>query len=413
MLAPASDAEVVERLQPLGRPSSAGAGPVDTTLAVGRTQYVLPTMPKSKKKRPQRRRPGQRPTSLQAEFAGALRSGVDSPNPGALLAVVGVLLSITAGADDPAATLAELVQGLSGHGRIETSAAVLAIATLTGDAELRRRVRREMGDRGHVIPRWLAELDRTEPLERAVEISTVYRDADQLLVGAAVPGGHPLTAVVLVDNELGAFAADGYVVQSPLETMVSLLTEDADPDVRVRDIAPADARARIAGALHELDLGPGTGGYESWAESRPLVEWMISLLPAGGEDDVLQELSEDELEEIAELFLASPFGPAWAHHELRPLVDEVVAAGSANGIGDSLVWSPFNVAKLLDPRLWHLDRDTPSLDRAPELLRDLIRYGHAERGLRPELTTAALDAVDAAAGPFLAAVQELDAEEGI
>jgi hypothetical protein len=321
-----------------------------------------------------------------------------------------VILSITEGADDPAETLTELVQGLSGQGRPEASAAALAIATLTGDAELRRRVRRELGERGQVLPRWLAELDRTEPLERAVEISTVYRDADQLLVGVTVPGGHPLTAVVLVDNEMGAFAAEGYVVQSPLEAVVALLMEDAGPDARVRDIPTAEARARLEAALHELDLGPGTGGYESWAESRPLVEWMLTLLPEGGDGDALNDLSDEELDEVAERFLASPFGPAWADDELRPLVDEVVVAGSGNGIGDPLIWSPDNVRKLLNPRLRLLDSLTPSLDRAPEVLRDLIRYGHAERGLRPELTAAALAAVDAATSSFVEALREADAD---
>ena len=343
----------------------------------------------------------------RAEFAAALRRGFDSPTPGALLTLAGVILSITAGADDPSATRAELVQGLSGQGRPEASAAVLAIATLTGDAELRRRVRRDLGERGQVLPRWLAELDRTEPLDRAVEISTVFRDADQLVVGVTVPGGHLLTAVVLIDNELGAFAAEGRVVPSPLEEVVALLRQHAGPDVRVRDITPADARARIEGALQELDMGPGTGGYESWAESRPLVEWMLTLLPSGGDDDVLKELSVDELDEIAERFLASPFGPSWSDPDLRLLVDELLMAGSSNGIGDPLVWRTINVRKLLDPGLRMLDDGTPSLDRAPELLRDLIRYGHAERGLRPELTAAALAAVDAATGPFLLAVQEV------
>jgi hypothetical protein len=364
-------------------------------------------MPKSKKKRPQRRRPSQRAALPETEFRDALRAGVESPTPGPLLGVVGVMLGITAGADDPAATLGELVRGLSGKDQIEASAAVLAIATLTGDTQLRRRVRRDFADRGQVLPRWLVELDRTEPLDRAVEISTVYRDADQLLVSVTVPGGHPLTAVVLVDNELGAFAAEGYVVQSPLEAVITLLLEDADPDVRVRDISTADARARIEAALHELDLGPGTGGYESWGESRPLVEWMLSMLPGGGEAHVLREPSEEELDGIAERFLASPFGPAWADDDLRPLVDEVVAAGSANGIGDPLVWSPDNVGKLLDPRLRALDSLTPHVERAPDLLRDLIRYGHAERGLRRELTAAALAAVDAAAPSFLATVPKL------
>src|SRR6476469_5508068 len=342
-------------------------------------------MTKRKKRRPQRRRTTQCPTPPRAEFAAALREGLDSPTPGAMLAVAGVILSITAGAEHPAETLTELVQGLTRQGRPEASAAVLAIATLTGDAELRRRVRRELGESGALLPRWLAELDHTEALGRAVEISTVYRDVDQLLVAVMVPGGHPLTAVVLVDNELGSFAAEGFVLQSSMDDAIRLLLKDAGPDVRVRDIPTAEARARIDDALRQLDLGPGTGGYDSWAESRPLVEWMLTLLPEGGDGYVLNDLSDDELDDIGDRFVASPFGPAWSDGDLRPLIDEVVVGGSANGVGDPLVWSPDNVRRLLDPRLWSLDPLTPSLQRAPELLRDLIRFGHAERGLRPEL----------------------------
>ncbi len=168
----------------------------------------------------------------------ALAAGLDSPTPGPLLGVTGMLLSAAAGSDDPAGSLGDLVRNLSDVGRTETSAVLLAIATLTVDLDLRQRVRREIAQRGHVLPRWLAELDRTQPVDRAVEISTVFRDADELFVGVTMPSGHPLTAVVRIDNEIGAVATDGYVVQSPLASMVPLLVEDDDPDVRVRDIPP-------------------------------------------------------------------------------------------------------------------------------------------------------------------------------
>ena len=145
---------------------------------------------------------------------------------------------------------------------------------------------------------------------------------------------------------------------------------------------------------------------EAWTQWRPLVEWMLSLLPGGGRDDVLQDLAEDELDAIADRFLAS--GAPWSGWRLRPLLDEVLRAGSANGIGDPLVWSARNVRRLFDLELLFLSPETPHLDRAPDLLRDLIRFGHAERGLRQELTDDALAAVDASAGAFLAAVRELD-----
>ena len=126
-----------------------------------------------------------------------------------MLGVAGLVLSIAAGGDDPAASLDDILRSLVTAGRVETLATALAVATLTGDVDLRRRVRREIADRGHVLPRWLAELDRAEPVERAVEVSTVFRDVDTLLVGVTVPGDHPLTAVVHIENEIGGLVSDG------------------------------------------------------------------------------------------------------------------------------------------------------------------------------------------------------------
>src|SRR4051812_45995928 len=128
------------------------------------------------RKRAKSRRPQQRRTATEFELLDALRAGVDSPTPGPLLGTVGLVLSVAAAADDPSATLDELVRSFSGADRVETSGALLAIATLTVDTELRRRVRREIGERGHVLPRWLAELHHTSPVDRAVEVSTVFRD---------------------------------------------------------------------------------------------------------------------------------------------------------------------------------------------------------------------------------------------
>lgn len=320
------------------------------------------------------------------------------------------MLDVMAGAAEPTRSRDELILQMAAGGRFETSAAALAMATLLGEAELRRQVRREIAEHGQVLPRWLAELHHAEPFQRAVEVSTVFRDVDQLLVNVTAPGGFPLTAVVLVDNELGAFAADAVVADVPLDEAVHITLEDAGEDAAARDISPADARARIEDAIRELDLGPGTGGYESWAQSRPLVEWIVSLLPAGGTVEGLPGLSVEELEAIVERFLASPFGPTWSGESLRPLVEEIVTAGSGNGIGDPLVWSPANVRKLLTEP-YAVDDTTPSLHRTPELLRDLIRYGHAERGLRPELTAGALAAVDASAELFREFVEDRDFDD--
>ncbi|SEM09800.1 hypothetical protein SAMN04515665_13035 [Blastococcus sp. DSM 46786] len=363
------------------------------------------------KKRARSRQKQRRRTTPEVGLLDALSAGIEAPTPGPLLGIVSLALSVAAADDDPAAAFGTLVRSFSAADRVETSAALLAIATLTVDPDLRRRVRREIAERGHVLPQWLAELHRSEPVDRAVEVSTVFRDVDELLVGVTVPGGGPLTAVIAVNNEFGAVATDGYVVGAPLDEVVGLMVEGDDPDLRVRDISPADARARLTHALSGIDRRPLRLASEQLTEARPLVEWMLSLLPEGGQDTELRELSEEELDGIAEAFLASPSGPPWARSELRPLVDEVLAVGSGNGIGDPLVWSRRNVRALLDLEQGFLDPAVLHVERIPELLSDLIRYGHAERGLRPQLTADALSEVDARADAFRAALRALADDE--
>src|SRR5918998_5280794 len=58
----------------------------------------------------------------------------------------------------------------------ETSALLTAIAVLTGDDVLRARVRREVAGRAHVLPRWLAELDRARPHDRILQMAHVLGD---------------------------------------------------------------------------------------------------------------------------------------------------------------------------------------------------------------------------------------------
>lgn len=340
----------------------------------------------------------------------ALIEAVDSAAPGALLSLTSAMLSELARDDDPASSLDELVRTLSGIDRTEMSAALLAIATLTVDADLRRRVRREIADRGHVLPRWLAELNRTSPVNRAVEVSTVFRAVDELLVAVTVPGGHDVTAVVVIDNERGAVTTDAFVAEVSLQEAIERVTPDGDQDRRIRDIAPADARARILAALQAFDKSLVPIASDTVPRLRPLIEWMVALLPEGGESHVLLDLADDELDELADRFLASPFGVRWSDDERRDLLDDLLGYGTANGLGDPLVWSARNARRVLRPSLLHFDL-TPCSDLAPDLLRDLIRYGHAERGIRVGLTRDALAAVDRYAGDFLEAVRRQDVDD--
>ncbi|WP_336031219.1 hypothetical protein [Geodermatophilus sp. FMUSA9-8] len=344
----------------------------------------------------------------QAMMASALRAGTDSHTPGPLLATAAMLVDIAAGATDPAAT-ATLIRRIAAWDRPESSAGAVAMAALAGDESLRREMRRAAADRGHALPRWLAELHRAQPVSRAVQLTGPFRDVDELVVGLTVPGGHALTAVVRVDNELGFRAVGGVAHEDRLDDVVARIAAGT-PDLSVRDVAPADARARLTEALRGPDLDVLLGRDTPWPRLRPLVGWLVALLPPGGDTTVPGVVEDVDLDDVLAAFLASPWGRPWTSWLLAPLLEAVLGDGLANGLGDPLLWAPHHVARLLDPDgSALLDVDAA---RAPELLRDLVRYGHAERGLRPGLTEKTLAAIDRCSGPFLSAVRSWEDDAG-
>ena len=278
----------------------------------------------------------------------------------------------------------------------ETSALLTAIAGLAGDDVLRSRVRREVAARAHVLPRWLAELDRARPHDRVLQMTDVLGDGENLVLGVRLPGGSELSLAVYVDHNLGTVAKDGFVVPGALPDLVELMrSESDDPDVTLAEIDPADARARISEAI---ELGAMTFPplvTDTWPACRPLVEWAVGLLPSGGRGYVRREWSDADRQALAERFLASPFAAGLDDPDSRDLLDTLMWFGTDYGPGDPLRWSPVAVEILLTdwiPR--KIVADFAYLAKAPAVLRGLIRFSHAERGIRPGLTEETLAAVD-------------------
>ncbi|GAB4079974.1 hypothetical protein GCU67_00705 [Modestobacter muralis] len=336
----------------------------------------------------------------------ALGVGLDKTTPGHLLGTASVILDAVGHPDVASGTVAQIVRGLAAWDRPETSGGALAIATLADDADLRRWARRDLAVRGFTVPRWLTGLHLATPDARAVELEGPFRDLDDVIIGVTTPSGHALTAAVRLDNELAPRAVDSALFERPVEEVLSHLSAAQDPDVRIRDVDPADARARLDAALAEVRLDAVLPADSTWPAHRRIVRWMLSRFPSGGDARAPGRPDDVDIEEVAAHFLASPWGRPWTRPSLRALVCEVLESGLGNGLGDPLLWAPHHVRRLLDPGLGGVDLESWDIDRMPELLRDLIRYGHGERALRPGLTDASLRAVDRWAPAFLTAVRE-------
>jgi hypothetical protein len=276
----------------------------------------------------------------------------------------------------------------------ETTALLAALAELGPDELSRARARRAYAPRPREAPDWLARLDETS-VDRAVESTHVLGDGENVMLNVRLPG-HDLTVVVYIDHNLGTVVKDGFPAPAGVDEVVSRLREASDdPDMRYGVISLSDARARISEALERGDHMFPPLETDTWPACRPLVDWLLRLLPEGGTGYIRPEWSQAALQKLAKRFFGSPFGRPLDNEDNRNLLDQFLWFGTDYGPGDPLRWSPVAVEILLAdwiPR--KLAADAALLTRAPALLRGFIGYCHGERGIRPSLTRETLAAVD-------------------
>jgi hypothetical protein len=295
-----------------------------------------------------------------------------------------------------APTADSLAESFLAVDRAETTALLAVMAQIgVGDPDLRHRVEREVGRRPHPLPRWLDELGDAEVV-RAVEMSHVLRDGDNVLLVVRLAGGHELTLVVYIDHNMGTLVKDAFVVPEPVAAVVTLMRNRMnDPDTLFRDLEPADARARVTEAVDLAAVSFPPIETDTWPACRPLVEWACRMLPAGGVGYERPDWDDGLLSELADRFFASPEGARLDSVEHRELFESVLWFGMSSGPGDPLRWSPTAVEIFLADWLPRkVLADEAFLALAPDLLRAYIRFCHAERGVPPHLTDETLAAVD-------------------
>jgi hypothetical protein len=148
-----------------------------------------------------------------------------------------------------------------------------------------------------------------------------------------------------------------------------------------------DARVWIADALNK----PALARTQTWPLYRPLVQWLLSRLPEGGERRS-PATDLEPAEELCERFFATTSAAPFTDRSHRELLLELFDTGT----GDPLRWSAARVERAIGGAAY-IDDFIPlevALD-APDLLRAFIPYAHAQSGIREELTSRTLAVVDA------------------
>ncbi len=267
---------------------------------------------KAKQARRDARRSRQRHDSPEeSPLLDELRDALDSGEPMELLGLAGLIVAATAPPqlslsrhdDGDSMSLGELVDSFVEVGIRETTALLAVFAEiLVDDDVLRDRCRREVAARDDELPPWLVDLSKTR-VQRAVRMTHVLGDGDELLVEMRLADGRPLTCAAFIDHNVMSMIKDAFFMPGSLEEVLDVARRsNDDPDTTFVDMTLADTRAWLA---HGLEY-PWFAQDESdtWPASRALVQWLVARLPEGGARYEACELDWGQREQLLDRFFA-------------------------------------------------------------------------------------------------------------
>ncbi len=324
-----------------------------------------------------------------------MAAALASDHPLALLSLASTLLSaLDPRNDDPfdrspdpdRPPLGEVLDSLVASGQPEAGALAWTIAHLATDDLVRARTVRALSTNQSAWPGWLREPLRLE-FVGAQQAGDVLRDSTDVIVQARL-AGHDLMAVALVDFNLGTIVKDCFFSDQTLDDFDRVWRQQSQAGlIPLETLALKDARARLEDAVETGARTWPPAETENWPASRPLLEWLLRQLPAGGTGFDRPEWSEEMRDRLAERFMASPYARDLDRPDDRSIVGDLLWYRTGYGYGDPLRWSVTALEILLldwYPRKIVADQDY--LLRMPAVLGRLIRFAHAEAGIDEALT---------------------------
>ena len=278
------------------------------------------------------------------------------------------------------------------------AALVHAAAALHPDellaARLRSIVPSSVVSRG---PKWLAEIGDIE-ITHVRRTSEVLNDGENLMISWRWPNGQAATMVVYVDHNVGTIVKDAFAVPQGGEGMAATYEQIGEQHLTLQDIDPGDARARITQAIQSSERLVPPFETDGWPVSRPMVEWLLRHLPAGGTGYVRPVWSEDDRQRLLDEFIDSEFGivTGLSRGQVRDLANPLVWFGCDYGPGDPLRWSAVSVEIVLAD--WYARKvfglSMAEYRRLPDVLAGFVRFAHQRQRVPVDLTAGTLASVE-------------------
>jgi len=334
-----------------------------------------------------RERPTDRLSPEQQELFQALRSGLrgDALD---LLAYVSVMCEAVS--EDQ---LPDLLESFVELDFAETTAGLRALTALRPELAT-PQLSEVIARRCQPMPVWLAGIEEACWEGSVTRIVDPLGDADDLVFSVRLAGGEWLTAFAMIDHNDGGVLKDGFVVPvGGAEALAHFAAVAEAEGMELLEEDAADARATIQRAIEWGAMTIPPYESETWPGARPLLSWMLTLLPEGGTASQAREWSEAEVAEIDRSFRTSSYADGLSDHAVD-LLDPFLWLASSYAGNDPLRWSPVRGEVFLaDLFARKVAAPTVEMWAFPDLLRAFVRFAHAERGIDRALTEETLAAI--------------------
>lgn len=358
----------------------------------------------------------------EQELVQTIRAALRAENPFALAELTSILVEVMERGGDTLPTEGrpanDIVESFLEIPLAETTAMLSCLAAMLPDELLAARARNAAASRRHPLPEHVARVADIRAT-RASVLEVLDGGSENLIIELDWPGIHDATLVIYVDHILGSIAKDGFLAHESYPNLLARMRELSQQQglmMQIDDLDLADARARIDDAVARDDDAIEAPPTDTWPGMRAFVEMVARGMPEGGtgyEDRWEYDGDEGDDDWLAHDFLASDeyldIGDYLIHdHELAHALSTVAVFTH----DDPLRWDAESVQRALTQMLpVMLSGDPEEYERAPLLLRAMIRYSHREATVTAETTLETLAAVDRWQGDYLAQRDDPDIVE--
>src|SRR4051794_24207131 len=321
----------------------------------------------------------------------------------------------TPGEDVEAMFLPGFVDALETLGTAPALATLRALGAVCAPDHARRAAAASdrLAATGAPEPVWAAELGHARPTAAALMSEEAFDDGVSVMVEFAGPGYERHTLGLYIDHNMGGLAKDVFLA-GPLGDVRAQLNR-TQPDavgISIRDLDPAEARARVEAALYALDHTYDPPVSEDVRSMRALLDSRMRLLPDGFElPDDGEEITPEEREALLADFLTSHEGRRWnGDEDAEEVARMAIDFGAGYNHGGPLRWSPVVVEIFMTSWLARKVTGYPELfARIPEVLPDWVNYAGRRNGVPAAPLREAIAAVEEYRAEMLAVVEDPEA----